>query len=85
MSSIEETKKRFDELKKKRDEAKAEVIQLETKSQSANESMESIVNQWKDEYGISTYEEAKAKADEMAKQLDDTLSKCEEFLSKAGV
>lgn len=82
MSTIKE---RFDKLVEKRENLKTQIVQLETKIDSARESMEAIEKEWKEQFGISSYEEAKEKLDSMERDIDATLTKCETYLEKVGV
>ena len=80
-----DVKERFDALKKKRDDAKTLQVQLNTKIDSAKDSISEIENLWKEKYNISTYAEAQQLSIKMEKEITEVLDSCEEFLSKAGV
>ena len=82
MSTVKE---RFNQLLEKKEKAKTQLVQLQTKRDSAKESMTAIETDWKENYSIASYEEAKEKIAEMENQIDTTLSKCEEYLGKVGV
>lgn len=78
-------KQRFEALTKKRDEAKAQQIQLNTKIDSAKDTIAEIENEWKEKYGINSFEEAKQMVLKMEAEITDTLDKCQEYLDQAGV
>ena len=78
-------KERFDALVKKRDETKTTIVQLQTKIDSANESISNLEKELKDKWNLNSYEEAKAKRDELERQINETLTKCEDYLSKVEV
>lgn len=80
-----DVKERFDALKKKRDDAKTLQVQLNTKIDSAKDSISEIENLWKEKYNVSTYAEAQQLSIKMEKEITEVLDSCEEFLSKAGV
>lgn len=82
MSTVKE---RFNELLEKKEKAKTQLVQLETKKESAKESLDAIEKDWKENWDINSYEEAQAKVAEMESEIESTLSKCEEYLSKVGV
>ena len=77
-------KERFDALLEKKKSAETQIVQLKTRKDSAQESMTSIENEWK-ESGIGSYEEAKEKVAQMENEIDATLTKCEEYLEEVGV
>ena len=78
-------RERFDELLKKREEAKRNKVQLETRIEASKESMKAIEEEWQEKWGVSTLEEVKSKLAEMEAEVESTLAKCEEFLKEAGV
>ena len=81
MSSVD-VKERFDALVAKRDEAKTQIVQLETKIESTKESIAQIVNEWKEKYGIESSEEAEAICDKLQQEVTEILDKCEKYLDK---
>lgn len=78
-------KERFNSLVEKKEEANRKIVQLETKKDSAEESLKTIEEDWKKNMGIESYEEAKKKCEELEKEINDAMDQCEQFLSKAGV
>lgn len=85
MSNVDEIKERFANLSKKRDELKAQQVQLQTKIDSANESIAEIEKQWAEQFDVHGFEEAQRKLEQMETELEQTLSKCESYLMKVGV
>jgi len=84
MESIE-IKKRFDELVKKKEETKTQIVQIETRLQSTEESIKSIEADWKEKWDINSVEEAQQEVDRLSKEIDSIMSKCEAYLNKVGV
>lgn len=78
-------KERFNKLLETKEKAKTNLVQLETKRDSAKEALDAIEKEWKENWGINSYEEAQSKISEMEQEIESTLSKCEEFLEKVGV
>jgi len=78
-------KQRFDELVKKRDDTKTQIVQLETRIQATTESIESIEKDWKEKWGLNSVEEVQAEVDRLANEIDSIVTKCENYLNKVGV
>ena len=81
MSSTE-VRERFDQLVQKRDNAKTQIVQLETKIDSTKESISQIESNWKEKYGINSVEEAEAMCSKLEEEITDILDKCEKYLDK---
>ena len=84
-SHSETVKERFDRLVKKRDELNTRLVQLSTKLESTKESISNIETMWKDQYGLNSYEEVIAEEKRLSEEIEQTLNKCEAYLSKVGV
>lgn len=82
MSTSEEVKQKFDRLVEKRDEAKTQIVQLETRIESTKESISQIETEWKEKYGINSPEEAEQICSKLEEEINGILEKCEKYLDK---
>lgn len=80
-----DVKQRFNTLLDKKEEAKKQKVMLETRIESAQESMEAVKTEWQEKYGVSSLEEAKQKLSEMETSVNEGLAECEKYLEEAGV
>ena len=75
-------KERFQQLLDKREAAKTQLVQLQTKKESATESMQEIEKEWKEKWEVNSFEEAQSKMKEMEQEISETITECEKFLEK---
>lgn len=81
MENINDLKKRFEELTKKKSDLESQKIQLTTKQQVLEEEITKLTSQLKEEFGVSSLEEAEAKIDDLSKEIEQGLSEAEQKLS----
>lgn len=81
MENINDLKKRFEELTKKKSDLESQKIQLTTKQQVLEEEITKLTSQLKEEFGVSSLEEAEAKIADLSKEIEQGLSEAEQKLS----
>lgn len=81
MENINDLKKRFEELTKKKSDLESQKIQLTTKQQVLEEEITKFTSQLKEEFGVSSLEEAEAKIADLSKEIEQGLSEAEQKLS----
>lgn len=82
MADINSIKKRFEDLSSQRDQCKVRKIELETQIKVSREDLEKKAKALKEEFGVSSVDEARKELDRLEAEIDAELQECEEALSK---
>ena len=82
MADINSIKKRFEDLSSQRDQWKVRKIELETQIKVSREDLEKKAKALKEEFGVSSVDEARKELDRLEAEIDAELQECEEALSK---